>query len=95
MSTTLATGTADMANSVYGGTDQLIFEGVTTADAYETIITPTDATADRTHNPAGCLMVRRFFQLVSRRPLIPFGAQKNGFGDYRLRAQPPMNLKYR
>lgn len=47
MSTTLATNAADIANSVYGGTNQLIFEGAT-ADAYETIITPTDATADRT-----------------------------------------------
>ena len=47
MSSTLATNAADIANSVYGGTNQLIFEGAT-ADAYETIITPTDATADRT-----------------------------------------------
>ncbi len=47
MSTTLATNAADIANSVYGGTNQLIFEGAT-ADAHETIITPTDATADRT-----------------------------------------------
>ena len=47
MSSTLATNAADIKNSVYGGTNQLIFEGAT-ADAYETIITPTDATADRT-----------------------------------------------
>ena len=47
MSSTLATNAADIANSVYGGTNQLIFEGAT-ADDYETIITPTDATADRT-----------------------------------------------
>ena len=47
MSSTLATNAPDIANSVFGGTNQLIFEGAT-ADAYETIITPTDATADRT-----------------------------------------------
>lgn len=47
MSSTLATNAADAANSVYGGTNQLIFEGAT-ANNFETIITPTDATADRT-----------------------------------------------
>lgn len=47
MSSTLATNAAGIANSVYGGPNQLIFEGAT-ADAYETIITPTDPTADRT-----------------------------------------------
>jgi hypothetical protein len=47
MSSTLATNAPGIANSVSGGTNQLIFEGAT-ADDYETIITPTDATADRT-----------------------------------------------
>lgn len=46
MSSTLATNAPDIANSVTGGTNQLIFEG--TADAHETILTATDATADRT-----------------------------------------------
>ena len=47
MSSTLATNAANIVNSVWGGTNQLIFEGAT-ADEYETIIAPTDATADRT-----------------------------------------------
>jgi len=46
MSSTLATNAPEIANSVTGGTNQLIFEG--TADAHETILTATDATADRT-----------------------------------------------
>ena len=44
---TLSTNGVDVANSVWGGTNQIILEGAT-ANAYETIITPTDATADRT-----------------------------------------------
>lgn len=44
---TLATNGVDVANSVWGGTNQIIMEGAT-ADVHETIITPTDATADRT-----------------------------------------------
>ncbi|MFZ2937659.1 MAG: hypothetical protein WA066_03020 [Candidatus Omnitrophota bacterium] len=44
---TLATNGIDVANSIWGGTNQIIMEGAT-ADANETIITPTDATADRT-----------------------------------------------
>lgn len=47
MSSTLATNALDILNSVWGGTNQLIFEGATAND-FETIITPTDATADRT-----------------------------------------------
>jgi len=42
MSSTLATNAPDIANSVTGGTNQLIFEG--TADAIETIVTATDPT---------------------------------------------------
>jgi len=44
---TLANNAPDVANSTWLGTNQIIMEGAT-ADAYETIITPTDATADRT-----------------------------------------------
>ena len=47
MSSTLATNGPDIANSVSGGTNSLIFEGAT-ADAYETILSPVDPTADRT-----------------------------------------------
>jgi len=46
MSSTLATNIPEAANSVTGGTNQLIFEG--TADDHETILTATDATADAT-----------------------------------------------
>jgi len=46
---TLATNNVDAADSIWGGTNQLIFEGATGgADAFETVITPTDPTADRT-----------------------------------------------
>ena len=44
MASTLVTNAPDIANSVTGGTNQLIFEG--TADAHECILTATDATAD-------------------------------------------------
>ena len=47
MASTLATNAPEIANSVTGGTNQLIFEGAS-VDAFETIITPTDATADAT-----------------------------------------------
>lgn len=47
MASTLATNYPEIANSVTGGTNQLIFEGAT-ADGFETIVTPTDATADAT-----------------------------------------------
>ena len=47
MASTLATNIPEAANAVTGGTNQLIFEGAT-ADAFETIITPIDATADAT-----------------------------------------------
>jgi hypothetical protein len=47
MSSTLATNAADIANSVYGVSNGLTFEGAT-ANAYETNITPVDPTADRT-----------------------------------------------
>ena len=46
MASTLATNMPEVVNSVTGGTNQLIFEG--TADAFETILTATDATADAT-----------------------------------------------
>jgi len=46
MSTSLATNGAEIANSVSGGTNSLIFEG--TADAFELTIDSADATADRT-----------------------------------------------
>jgi len=44
---TLATNAPDVANSVTGASNGLVFEGAT-ADAHETTITPTDPTADRT-----------------------------------------------
>ena len=44
---TLATNFVDVVNSVWTGTNQLIFEG-TDADTEETVITVTDATADNT-----------------------------------------------
>lgn len=47
MSTTLATNAPNVDNSVTGGSNSLIFEGEN-ENAYETIITPTDPTADRT-----------------------------------------------
>lgn len=59
MSSTLATNAVDIANSVTGGTNQLIFEG--TANEFETIITATDATADTTvtiaNGATGSIMV--------------------------------------
>jgi len=45
MGSTLATNYPDIANSVTGGTNQLIFEGAG-VDAHEAIITATDPTAD-------------------------------------------------
>ncbi|MDD5501965.1 MAG: hypothetical protein PHH26_00690 [Candidatus Thermoplasmatota archaeon] len=47
MSSTLATNGVGIANSVWGGTNQIIMEG-SAADANETIITATAPTADRT-----------------------------------------------
>lgn len=47
MLSTLATNAPDVADSVTGGTNQLIFEGAT-ANNFETFITPTEPTADRT-----------------------------------------------
>ena len=47
MPSTLATNFVDIVNSVWGGTNQLIFEG-TDADTEETVITVADATADNT-----------------------------------------------
>ena len=44
---TLATNGVSIANSVWGGTNQWIFEGATAND-FETFIVPTDPTADRT-----------------------------------------------
>lgn len=44
---TLTTNAADAANSVWGGTNQVILEGAT-ADTYELVLTPTDPTGDRT-----------------------------------------------
>ena len=46
MGSTLVTNIPEAANSVTGGTNQLIFEG--SDDAFETILTATDATADAT-----------------------------------------------
>ena len=46
MGSTLATNVPEVVNSVTGGTNQLIFEG--TANAFETIVTANDATADAT-----------------------------------------------
>lgn len=45
MSSTLSTNAADVANSVYGVSNGLMFEGAT-ADAHEIRFTPADATAD-------------------------------------------------
>ena len=47
MSTALATNAPNVDNSVTGGSNSLIFEGEN-ENAFETIITPTDPTADRT-----------------------------------------------
>ena len=47
MASTLATNYPDIVNSVWGGTNQLIFEG-TDADTEETVLTVIDATADNT-----------------------------------------------
>jgi hypothetical protein len=47
MGSTLATNAVDAANSIWGGTNQIIFEGAT-ADACETVLTLTDPTGDRT-----------------------------------------------
>ena len=47
MSSSLATNAPDIANSVSGASNALVFEGAT-ADAFETSVTPTDPTADRT-----------------------------------------------
>jgi hypothetical protein len=47
VTSTLAANGVDIVNAVWGGTNQIIMEGAT-ADAFETIITPTDATADAT-----------------------------------------------
>jgi hypothetical protein len=47
MSSTLATNAPDVANSVYGTSNALTFEGAT-ANNFETSITVTDPTADRT-----------------------------------------------
>lgn len=44
---TLVTNVAEAANSFWGGTNQIIMEGAT-ADGFETILTPNDATADAT-----------------------------------------------
>jgi len=46
MASTLVTNAPEIANSVTGGTNQLIFEG--SVDAFETILTAEDATADAT-----------------------------------------------
>ena len=47
MVSSLTTNAPDIANSVTGGSNGLVFEGAT-ANTYETTITPTDPTADRT-----------------------------------------------
>lgn len=47
MVSSLTTNATDAANSVTGASNGLVFEGAT-ANAYETTITPTDPTADRT-----------------------------------------------
>jgi len=47
MLSTLATNAPDAANSVSGASNGLVFEGAT-ADAFETTVTLTDPTADRT-----------------------------------------------
>lgn len=46
MLTTLASNVPDAGNGVWGGTNRITFEG-STADAFETILTLTDPTADR------------------------------------------------
>lgn len=45
--TSLATNKADAANSVWGVSNGLVFEGAT-ADGFETTVSPVDPTADRT-----------------------------------------------
>ncbi len=48
MASTLVTNAPGVANSVTGGTNQLVLEGATGGDGFQTIVTPVDATADRT-----------------------------------------------
>ena len=47
VTSTLAANGVDIVNAVWGGTNQLIFEGAT-ANAFHTVITPNDATATAT-----------------------------------------------
>ena len=59
MLSSLATNAPDAANSVYGTSNNLAFEGAT-ADTSETFFTPTDPTADRTitvPNDSGTLVL--------------------------------------
>ena len=60
MTSSLTTNGIDAANSVFGTSNNLAFEGAT-ADTFETFITPTDPTADRTFTlpdaTSGTLMV--------------------------------------
>lgn len=59
MMSSLATNGTDVANSVTGGTNVLVFEGAT-ADAFETSIIPVDPTVDRTitlPNETGAVMM--------------------------------------
>lgn len=46
---TLATNNFDAANSIWAGTNGMVYEGAT-ADAFETTISPVDPTADQTWN---------------------------------------------
>jgi hypothetical protein len=47
ITSTLSTNEQEVANSIWGASNGLVFEGAT-ADGFETTITPTDPTADRT-----------------------------------------------
>lgn len=48
LASTLTTNTVDVANSIWGVSNGLAFGGATGANGFETTITPTDPTADRT-----------------------------------------------
>lgn len=65
MASTLTTNATDAANSVWGTSNQLVFEGAT-ADAFETILTPVDPTADTTISlPNAAVAVAMFFSTLT------------------------------
>lgn len=68
MSSTLNTNAPDIANSVYGVSNGLTFEGAT-ANGFETNVTPTDPTADQTitlPNASGTVPVQQSGFVLSK-----------------------------